>query len=263
MEKDNNIKAYHGMGIVQYPEKSFVVCYVGSRGSGKTLSMTYWAALELIKHKRVWSNYPISFSFRWPDGFVEDFASEPLNMDALYVFDNELANGTVFIDEVTLWSDSRRSMGVVNRLLNSIFTLIRKRKLSFYLTTQSFEWLDRRMQFQTDALVSCFDMHYINAHYEKGAHISQTSKDLSGYFTGFQYKDTQKEYKQIFHGKFLWGAYDTNQEFDVLGAMASVKLKLGTKVIEYTSDDSTTPPVDEQGGANHKKGDQILPDFGL
>jgi predicted AAA+ superfamily ATPase len=40
-----------------------VAVFVGPRGSGKTLSMVYWAVQFLTKEHRVWSNFDIEFDF--------------------------------------------------------------------------------------------------------------------------------------------------------------------------------------------------------
>lgn len=206
------------------------VCYTGTRGSGKTLSMTIHAFLKMAySDKKVWSNYPIEGTAVFPDGSTKYCASVPLNMESLYVFDKGLAQGIVCIDEVNLWSDSRRSMSVTNRLINSILTLIRHRQLSFYFTVQNENWLDNRVRYQIDTLIRCQDMAFKYPKLEFGNFIQLSARDMSGYNTGYPYSETGRVYTQVLQkGKNFWGCYDTESEFDVLGTQA-IKYKVAPK----------------------------------
>lgn len=213
----------------------YIIVFSGSRGSGKTLSMTYFGLNFLLKRLPVWSNYTIKFPFMWPNGEIERFESLPLDMNALYTFDSGLREGVVLIDEVNLWASNRRSMSVANRLLNSVMTLIRKRKLTFMFTCQNYQWLDSQLRWQTDALILCHDQHYSypQRYPEPGQMISQTWRDMSGIYTGRPYHETGKEYYQFFLAKPYWGCYDSWQEFDVVDASRSVIQLTDKKVIDY------------------------------
>jgi hypothetical protein len=126
-------------------------------------------------------------------------------------------------------------MGVANRLLNAIFQLVRKRRLSFLLTVQDWRWLDSRIRWQVDGLVTCRDMKWMSDQsLEKGAFISQSWKDSNGVFTGYSYAENSRQYLIHLWGRPFWGCYNTYQEFDIMEAMAPVRLKIGSKIIERT-----------------------------
>jgi len=203
-------------------EKSLVVCYTGGRGSGKTLSMTVQASIDMIQGRRCWSNYPISFKMKGSDSKIVSYDAEPLEFDRLYDFDQSFQHGLVLIDEINLWADSRRSMNVSNRLLTYIFQLIRKRRLSFYLTVQNFDWLDKRIRWQTDVLIKCFDLSFAYHELTPGEAISQTLIDLSGAMTGHPAGERDEhnywhrpDVRRTMHAKDFFKVYDTFAEFDV------------------------------------------------
>ncbi len=161
------------------------------------------------------------------DGVIRHYESIPLDMNALYTFDKGISNGTVFIDEIQLWSSNHTTMSVVSRLLASILTLIRKRGLSFYYTVQSFEWLTRGMKFQIDAWITCMDLHFKFHNLEQGTSIMQVYHDMSGMFTGDPYNsrdENAQTYRLVFHAKPFWQIYDSFNEFNPL--LASQKLEI-------------------------------------
>lgn len=224
-------------------ELSLCACLTGTRGSGKTLTMTIFAFLKMAyEDKKVWSNYPIEGIAVFPDGSEKYCASIPLNMDSLYMFDKGIANGIVCIDEVNLWSDSRRSMSITNRLLDAILTLIRHRQLSFYFTVQNEMWLDNRVRYQIDTLIRCTDLAFKYPKLEFGNYIQLECKDMSGYNTGYPYDETFRVYTQTLQcGKKFWSCYNTEHEFDVLGTQATKykitgatkNIVVGNEMVDY------------------------------
>lgn len=214
--------------------------FSGGRGSGKTLSMTYFAGEAMLNGHKVWSNYPIAFDFLWSgkgiEPHVKHYESIPLNMDSIYTFSDELASGIVCIDEISLWASARRSMSVANRLLNSIMTLIRKRRLSFMFTVQNFQWLDSQLRFQTDLWFLCRDQYHYRPHQlERGQFISLTIRDMSGYMTGIpwtEFKTGRNEVKANLWGKPFWKCYNTWEEFDVADATRPIKILSDAHIID-------------------------------
>jgi len=205
-------------------EQSIVVCWEGPRGSGKTLSMVYDAIIRMLRGIQVWSNINIEFSSSIvTPGKLTHYCSTPIDMDAIYSFDQGVANGFVYIDELPLWVNSRRSMTVANSLVNSMFSIIRHRGLSFGITSQQYDWLDKRIKYQVDILVSCFDLHFKFWHLPPGALIGLAIKDLSGLTTGHPYHQTGRVRQRQLYAKPFWNCYDSWQEFDVLEAAQSVK----------------------------------------
>ena len=193
--------------------QSLVLCWEGPRGSGKTLTMTYDAVIRMIRGIKVWSNYNIEFTHN-----NVKYKSIPIDMDAIYAFDSGVANGFVYIDELPLWVNSRKSMSVANGLMNSMLSVMRHRGLSFGFTSQQYEWLDKRMRYQVDTLASCFDLHFKYRKFNPGVMIGLSIKDISGLTTGYPYHMTGRVVQRQLYAKPFWNCYNSWQEFDVLEA---------------------------------------------
>ena len=186
---------------LQDRDLGYVYVLSGSRGSGKTLTMSFLALEYLIKRHRVWSNYKVEFPFRWINGSVKWYQTSPVTMNEIYRFDQGLSRGIICIDEVNLWCSRKRSMTTANRLLNNTLQLLRKRQLTFLFTPQSYNWLDSVLQFQVDCHMLCNDQYYLYPNrYKRGTMIKVTFRDMSGVFTGKVYdqKYFLKEYIQYF-----------------------------------------------------------------
>lgn len=227
--------------------KSIVGCFVGGRGSGKTLSMSVEGTLALISGKTVWSNYPVEAGYRNDDGTITWYKSNPLQVGMLITQDPCLLDSLVLMDEMNLWSNSRRSQTNINNMINSLFQLIRKRALSFYVTTQDFHWLDVRIRFQVDLLIRCFDMSYRYHNLEQGTLISQEVTDMSGVYCGrplFKNDDVDAWFRntrtRILHGKGFWNTYNTLQEFDIEDALAKYSIKRPERIISFGDNKGVT-----------------------
>ena len=227
---------------------SLVACWDGPRGGGKTLAMTADACAKLLSGQKVWSNYPIKFISdygQWP-GVWKEYKSEPIDMDSIYTMASSIRGGWVYIDEAYLWSNSRRSQSLANILINGEMAMIRKRKLSFGLTTQQFEWLDKQLRFQTDVLTSCFDLHFKYPKLPPGTMIALDIKDLSGRLTGFSFHKTGKVIQKQLSAQGFWKCYSTDQEFDVLAARRSIKMTGGARMLRASADGGSYITDDDQ-----------------
>jgi hypothetical protein len=183
--------------------------------------MAVEAAAALINGQRVFSNILIDFYFSEVEGGeVQRFTSEPLDMEALYVLDSGVRDCLVCIDEVNLWADSWSTRAVSAQAIVTLFQQIRKRTLSFYLTTQNFTWLNNRLRWQTDLHVACRDFSHGHSGIERGAFVTQRLYDMSGIFTGEPYTE-EREYREerrnvvdrMLFGKPFWNIYDSYHEF--------------------------------------------------
>jgi hypothetical protein len=221
----------------------------GPRGSQKTLLMTHYVVKLLLKsfylrelrgiEKRVWTNYPVGFNFRSKlDGKVHHLESEPLNMQALYLFDHSLANGWAFIDEIDQWYDRQGWSEVTQRLTSAALTQIRKRHLSLGATIQDADWLNSRGQFQLDIGISCREAAFTPWGRKVGLGLGErsflTSRDISGVMTGFMFKETERTYSSDFVGKQFWNCYDTDYQFDPMESKTKYKIKRPTREFELT-----------------------------
>ena len=207
-----------------------VEVYYGNRGSGKTLSMT-GRAVKLMGHgANVWANYSVHFGVREKNDEITFYESKPVDIDDLLMIQrkDEIRDGVVMLDEWNLWCNARRSSANANYIFNGITQLIRKRNLSFFITTQSFHSLDKMIRFQCDISYYCTDLHYRYRERKRGELISQKWTDWNGFKTGRPLTDRDdketiwhNEHEQIFKGYRYWGCYDTGFEFDVLDVMTT------------------------------------------
>ncbi len=192
-----------------------VICWTGGRGSGKTFSLAFECLRDMINGLTCWSNVPVIADIEVSPDDIRHYETLPLDIDSLRVFDKDMSNGTIAIDEINLWADSLSTLAVGNKLISAVFQLLtRKRGLAFRLTVQNFKWLTNRIRWQTDLVIACSDMCYLYHELEPGECISQSIVDMSGVFSGHPFEDrednTQNYRQQIFHCKPFRGIYDTN-----------------------------------------------------
>jgi hypothetical protein len=116
-----------------------IVGFIGELGTGKTLSMTWFAENKFHKHKiPVYANY--GFKHR------KQFLKKPDDM-------KNLKNGCIALDEVWLWLDSRAFMKKQNKFLSGILLKSRRRGLDILYTAQDFSQVEKRLRNITDILV--------------------------------------------------------------------------------------------------------------
>ena len=233
---------------LELPKKpSLFNVITGPRGSLKTLLLTVLAARNLLKcfylrryygiTRHVWTNYPIAFFHRSiVDGKIYYLKPEPLNMESLYTFDKGLADGWVYIDEIDQWYDRQDWAAITQKLTNAVITQIRKRQLSLSATTQNFQWLNARAQFQTDTLIGCREAAFTvwgrKNHVRMGEISFLSLKDLSGVNTGYTFEETKRAYNaRLTHGSRIWNIYDTNYQFDPTETKVRYKMKTDVKTI--------------------------------
>ncbi len=218
----------------------------GPRGSGKTLLMTADMCRRLIRaylqklvgeeYERIFSNYPAGFhyypGYGLPPVYLEP---EPLNMVALAVFDKGFYKCHAYIDEIDQWLDRQDWADATQKLTAKSIQLIRKRKMSITATIQSFEWLNSRIQFQTDVIVKCREAAFTPWGRAKHLQLGEVGftdwRDKSGVLTGYSYDESGKSIPITFQGKRFWDTYDTSYEFDPMDTSTKYTLKRPTKEI--------------------------------
>lgn len=123
-----------------------IVLFVGSMGSGKTLSMVKTAYDYYKQGYKIVSNMKLNFPHRYiTSQDVQEFA---INQEQLY-------NTVVLIDEIHIFMDSRRSASKKNLLTSYFLTQTRKQKVKLLATTQHRHQVDRRLRDNTEAFVDC------------------------------------------------------------------------------------------------------------
>lgn len=223
-----------------------IIMYTGPRGSGKTLVQTgdmcrrlirsYLMKLAGMSYERIFSNYPAGFVYYPGHGLPSSYLKpEPLNMEALYIFDRELYQCRLYIDEIDQWLDRQEWMTTTQQILAKAVQLIRKRKMSITGTIQAFEWLNSKFQFQTDIVVKCRDAAFTPWGKGRRLQLGEVSftdwKDKSGVMTGYSYDESQKIVSVTFQGKRFWNCYDTTFEFDPMETSTRYTLKRPQKEI--------------------------------
>lgn len=251
----------------------------GPRGSDKTLYATSLACDRLIKSyiaqtwpKRapkwlggpVYSNYPVGFTYDFGPGHGKVYLeTQPLNIDALITFDNNLDNSWVFIDEIDIWGDRQDWQNTASKLLTKVFQQIRKKKMSLVATIQDLTWLNKRLQFQADIIVKCREAAFTPWGRERRLETGEIGflsfMDKSGVLTGYTYEETGRVYNQIFQGKRFWHCFNTDYQFDVLAHSVKYKMKKMVKEIDLSAGEDEQKV--EMKGAKIERDTSLLADL--
>jgi len=115
---------------------------LGDLGSGKTLFMTIIAYKS--KYKTIYSNYTLKI----PKKKVKKFTTEIL-------FDENLKNCLVLIDEVYTLVDARNFQTSLNKIMSYILFQSRKKNLDIYVTAQLLSTIEKRFRLMANYLVQC------------------------------------------------------------------------------------------------------------
>lgn len=212
---------------------SNVLVFTGARGGGKTASAAVQAAIDMVVFgQTVVSNVPISFMFKDDDGSEPKlYQSLPLSVDAIMRLDENLRDCVIVWDEMPLWLYSRQSNSVLNRLAGLILTLLRKRSLSLYVTSQFLKMIDSNVRIQMDAEVRCQDMSFKWHNLSRGELVQQTILDISGRFSGETYDESRRTYQRLLHLSGFFGIFDTYKAFDIFDAQVKYKIDSRVKLI--------------------------------
>ena len=258
--------------------KHKVSTYTGGRGSGKTLSMSTGAAIDLILGYDVYTNYPLAFNFRHPSGEIKRYESKEITIEDIASFNPKIRNAKIKLDELNLWLASRRAQSLLNHLANGWMQLLRKRFLDVEITCQFFHTLDRGIREQTDLIIECFDLSFKYPGLKPGQSISQLITSYSGYGTGrpiFKMDDIAQWKRntraRILHGLPFWTVYDSWTEYDILKALTKYEVKRDTIVINGTEDskpltgilmkqtvNEMTQVIDEAGGRTRYSSEEMV-----
>ena len=184
-----------------------VLFFMGRRGAGKTLAMTYLAKYmqEVYRLKR--SNRRI-FSTYWLS-----FADEcgPRMIDAIYANPFEYKASIVLIDEIADFVPSKRAMGGFALDFESWTRKIRKLGVEILMATQFPQDITRAVLRQCDLFVRCRALI-------EGRHVDLEIYDWWGNYTGNQRAkpwppepDTHDWEKTLLFTSQVFGSYDTDE----------------------------------------------------
>jgi hypothetical protein len=228
--------------------ESYILCWTGRRGGGKTTSMTWHACKAMaMLGMRVLSNFPIQFMFVREDGRCYPLKSEPLDLYKLLCFDESYRNCIICIDEAPDIISHMAAMTWKNRLLNIFTRQLRKNGNSLFLGAQDFNLIDKSMRWQVDVEIQCEDaFRKYGPRFKKGALILERWLDNSGVWTGetwqkklaranarHLYKDNSWCQDMTLISEPMWGtpgqtqpAFDTSFQQDVWESLRKVDMKL-------------------------------------
>ena len=201
-------------------EQAKIYGLLGRRGSGKSLVGCHFCAQAAKKGRRIYFSPPglLTLGENGRAGFPPE-TTIPLDLEALVMLDEELTDALIFLDEIQVLLNSRRSMTFGNYMLSNFLTQIRKRRATLLYTSQFAHSLDFNLREQTDVHMQCRAL-------VDGEVIEVMARDTWGTisktpFVLNQRMDTRaKALFTLRHGRSLWHLYDTN-------AVQSVATTLG------------------------------------
>lgn len=171
----------------------YIVIITGLRGAGKTLGLTYLGFLTLLSGHDVYSNFPIAFRFKFPNGKVKSFRSKRLDVKVLSSLSGKYTGSAVLISELQYYTDCRRSGSYENVRLGYDLMQIRKLDMSFFCDVKSVNWIDNRVGFETDLLIHSSDNYYTpwgdENNVPRGTVLHWDLCDISGHFSGYGLED--------------------------------------------------------------------------
>lgn len=218
-------------------QDSFVFVYHGPRRGGKSVSMSTDLAIDLIKGRKVFTNFPISFDYQdTPESPTVHFESLPLDSKELLRLDQpdmkkKYRRASIGWDETALDLYSREAMAAKNKLMGLLITLIGKLEMDFYFASQFLSLIDVNIHKQTDARIYCHDLSFKYKKLQRGSTISQLWVDISGRFTGEMFIYSQQVFQQTFRAKHFWGIYPTTHTWDILAAREKIKIDAGIRTL--------------------------------
>lgn len=239
------------------------LCYAltGVRGGGKTLFMTHlvaealqkaWELIRMIelggdtyanRYKRgktkIWANYDVAFKWQPYEGArYVPVQSEKLDIEKLLVWDQMFHDGYIFIDEIDQLADRQDWYSAISKMLAAGVQVIRHRNLSLIFSIQSLNWLNARLQWQSDLIVNCRDVAFTpwgrENNVNTGEVIRTTWIDKSGLRTGYAFDETGQQFVLMFYGKRYWNCYQTHHEVDIIQMKTKYKLKMPEVTVDMT-----------------------------
>ena len=221
--------------------KSLIWGFIGPRGGGKSSSAAGLAALHMVKGGAVASNLEI----KAPCGCV----SHDVSLTDLASLDEKLSGALVVIDELPVLFNSKASQSVKNQLMGLFLAQSRKRSISLFYTAQNFMWVDNRIRYLTDVVVSCKDVAVLpygrRNHIPEGQLISWRVWDHSGLMTGYPGRSLGS---RVFKIGWTHDIYDTYQETDVWEGFSKVEVKKQRIVIDPYAEGGAHGEPQEWGG---------------
>jgi hypothetical protein len=210
---------------------SDVNIWTGPRGGGKSVSMTVESIIGMVDGRKVFSNYPIAFDFRYSTGKIEHFASLPFDEDAFLTQDKSMDDAIIVWDEMAISLGARDFQSVSNKLAGKLITLLRHQHQSLFIASQFLFSLDKSIRIQCDSEIYCFDLSFKYPNLKRGECIAHNIKDMSGRGSGEPYNMTGQTFTRTLDAEPFWNCYDSEAPFDLLKAMQKRKINIPAREI--------------------------------
>jgi len=171
-----------------------ILIYVGTMGSGKTLSMVKEAHNYYLQGFKILSNMKLNFPYTPITS--DDITNFAKNKENLY-------DTVVLIDELHIFMDSRRASKGKNLMGSYFVTQTRKQKVKLLGTTQHRHQIDRRVRDNCDCFIDCEkDELPVIYNKEKNEKLLLITNHIN----------SRKAYnKSVFIGNKYFGLYDTEE----------------------------------------------------
>ena len=233
---------------------SFIWCFNGGRGAGKSTLMTLFAMWANWQYGfRIIANFEIEYILQRLHS-REHIKAEPLDLYRLFCFEHDYDNCLILIDEAPDIISHMAAQTWKNRLLNVFVRQIRKNHNNLFLGAQYFELIDKSMRQQVDIRFDCEDASrkYGWGKQYRGMCFLSRIIDQSGLWTGEPYEralirmkesgdyDVDPAEKIEVFPRFLWAdtlenpgkpVFDSYTEFDVWESLRRVDMKLQTYAV--------------------------------
>jgi len=240
-----------GQQVIDLSMDSYIWTFCGTRGAGKTLTMTRYAGRAVV----IWgmnlvSNYPIKFTLNRIDGTSQLVEAEPLDLYKLLCFEQDYQGCLIIMDEAPDIISHLAAMTWKNRLLNIFVRQLRKNRNSLFLGSQWFSLIDKSMRQQVDIIARCKDAFRLYGSEQGLARGALTLCDIydnSGQWTGHganinhdaQLDFVSPEDSLEIPGKPIWGAFDTFHQQDVWESLARVDMHFQTYSVGKPEEENT------------------------
>jgi len=173
--------------MVEYP----VICILGERGAGKTLSaVTLMNAYIQEEKRKIFTNIDT------------DLKHEPLDFDELGSLPEHLDNAVLFIDEMHVGADAYDFFTSRSRHLKTFITQLRKRHITMYWITQRWKFNNINLRRMTNYIFQCNPMMNVQGDFNGKVRIQI-----------FDRSESMNEYIKtiVIDGKPFYDHYDTDQ----------------------------------------------------
>lgn len=261
---DDDVLANVGGGKqIRLDFDSYVVCFTGRRGGGKTTMLTFYSVLTWRQLRLpIVSNFHIEFIMRRfrPDGksYLEHVVSQPFDFERLILDTDAYKNCLIVLDEAPDLISHMAASSQKNKLVDAWSRQIRKNKNSLFMGAQSIDWIDKSMRWQVDVEIECKDVARAlddNSGLPRGALIEVTYYDNSGQWsdeTTFELRARHEipwtaQYEVcpgvLFGDNKHFPVFDSWRTVDILESLRKVEVKM-SKISLGDKANSSGPVLD-------------------